>query len=71
MSLDFPDRDDWLKVRETLRKLHRERIVYAGGTYVRERDSAKENARLTWYQEQCNGNARRGMSRKTARRAAK
>ena len=58
MSLDFPDRKKWLAIRYTPSKLRLGRIFYAGGTYVRPRGTP-EDARLAWYQRQCNGNARK------------
>lgn len=59
MSQDFPDRKKWLAIRETPANLHRRlgRLVFAGGTYVRPQGT--DNARLDWYEKQCNGNARR------------
>jgi hypothetical protein len=64
MSDDFPNRKKWLAIRETPANLHRivGRLFYSGGTYVRERESQKENARLAWYQRQCNGNAQRARA---------
>lgn len=60
MSLDYPNRASWLKARYTPANLYRTRgrLLYSGGTYVRPRGT-QEDARLAWYQQQCNGNARR------------
>lgn len=64
MSLDFPDRKKWLAIRNTPANLHRKlgRLIYAGGTYVRPRGT-QEDARLAWYQRQCNANAAPGSRR--------
>lgn len=68
---DYPNRKQWLAIRHTPASLHRtrvNRIVYAGGTYVRRRGTT-EDARLAWYQRQCNANAAPGSRR--VRRVAK
>ena len=64
MSANFPDRKKWLSIRNTPANLHRRlgRPFYLGGTYVRPRGTP-EDARLAWYQEQCNGNARKRVSK--------
>lgn len=67
MSLDFPNRNDWLAVRRTPHNLHRKlgRPLFTSGTYVRQRGTP-EDARLEWYARQCNANAQRIVRRKAA-----
>lgn len=67
LSLDFPNRSDWPKTRNTPANLYRTRgrLLYGGGTYVRTRGT-DEDKRLA-YQRQCNENAGRRMP---GRRAA-
>ena len=56
MSLDYPNRNDWLAKRYTSRPQRSERLFWARGTYVRKRADPKENARLTQFAKVCNGN---------------
>lgn len=67
MSLDYPDRKRWLAIRATPANLYRKlgRLLFAG-TYVRARGDAKADARLAWYQGQCNGNARKQKRRRVS-----
>lgn len=52
------NRKYWLAIRRTPRDLWRRlgTLIFTGGTYVRERADAKENARLRWFANQCNAN---------------
>ena len=70
MSADFPARQDWLARRHTPANFHRTRgrLLYAGGTYVRPRGDPKLDARLVWYQRQCNANASKPLRRALRRR---
>jgi hypothetical protein len=68
MSLDFPNRNTWLSIRNTPANLWRRlgRPFFQGpGTYVRPRETA-EDARLAWYARQCNGNAQKIKRRSRA-----
>ena len=45
---------------------HCGRLIWSGGTYVRPRESAAENTRLAWYQNQCNANVEKKRRRAVA-----
>jgi len=59
------NRQKWLAIRHTPRNFWKRlgRLVFSGGTFVRERADPKENARLKWYANQCNGNRARKITR--------
>lgn len=60
-------RKRWLAVRNTPRDLWRRlgRLVWSGGTYVRERTNVAENLRLARFQATCNGNHSRRREKET------
>lgn len=64
MSVDYPNRNDWLERRETP-KLTPTRLVWNSGTqgtFVRPTGDPKRDAELARFQRTCNGNLARKIS---------
>jgi hypothetical protein len=59
MSQYYPDRKVWLARRYTPRVVRSERLIWGRGTRVRRREDPRENARLMWFADLCNGNLAR------------
>lgn len=67
MSLDYPNYNDWLKVRDLQRYGAVPRLFWdsaSNGTYVRKRANPEENARLTKFANRCNGRFRDRQARR-------